>query len=774
MLLAALLAPASASAQKPFFDIRRAAEPSLQATRPLTGPVPAADRVTRALDFARAHAGALGLTPARVGELGAPARSTVSGIERLTWQRSFGGIPAFGDELRVAVGADGAVLSASGSGAEAAPPSLTPSLSAAQAMAVVSDDAGALRSPRVVAGPTGARRTTTFAGGGRAQLIVFGSRLAWRVAYPALPRAFYDSIIDATTGAILRRANLVKSAAPADVWNDHPDGSAPLHVDLEAFGPLRAGATLQNDWTRVFADENGSDTLDAGEEVSPPGAAAYAFTPFGACGATTPCTWDPTPAHPDWRTNRRQVAVQAFYLANRYREHLAAPPFSFDGFDSRRAGVLPLDIETDWGADFAGDPDAHPDDFDNSAMLIPPPGYRDQQGNLVPWAMELSLFGALFSDGDEGFRAMDAGDDASIVFHEYTHGFNNQTVTYDDGSEALDTAQAWAIDEASADFFAKSYLVDDGQETDTAATGQVDMGGYTDADPHSIRTQALDCPVGASAGCPHGGYTYASFGHVINRPEPHADGEIWGETMWDLRGALAPGRATALAAEALAIVPPQPSFLDARDAILAAATDGERPTIWQVFARRGMGCDAATNGSDDAAPHAGFQVPPCAAPTPTPTATATATATATVTATSTPTASPTPRPTATPLPTVSPTATPAAAPAATRQPPSLTLLRSGRRAVKFTVTCRAACSVTGTLRVSGPTARRLHLGSRRTVGTLRANLTAAARRTFTVRLSAAAARALKRAKSFKATLTVRAGYAGAAARSQHRTVTVKR
>ena len=85
MVLGALLAPASAHAQKPFFDIRRAEPPTLQSTRPLTGPA-RGDRVAHALAFARAHARALGLTAARAAALGPPARSTVSGIERLTWQ----------------------------------------------------------------------------------------------------------------------------------------------------------------------------------------------------------------------------------------------------------------------------------------------------------------------------------------------------------------------------------------------------------------------------------------------------------------------------------------------------------------------------------------------------------------------------------------------------------------------------------------------------------------------------------------------------------------
>jgi extracellular elastinolytic metalloproteinase len=759
VVLGALLAPASAHAQKPCFDIRRAEAPSLHATRPLTGPAARTDRVAHALTFARGHARALGLTAARIAALGTPERSTVSGIERLSWQRSFGDIPAFGDELRVALAPDGAVLSASGTSVTAAPSSLTPSLSAAQAMAVVSDDAGASAAPRVVAGPRGVRRTTTFTGGARAQLIVFGSRLAWEVAYPALPAAFYDTLVDATTGAILRRVNLVKSAAPADVWDDHPQDPTvlpPTHVDLEGFGPLRAGTTLQNDWMRVFSDENGNDTLDAGEGVAPPAGTAYAFHEFAGTGCTDvkPCAWNPVTA--DWTDNREQVAVQAFYLANQFRKYLAAPPIGFDGFGNT---VEPLDIETDYGADRAGDPDSAPGYyFNNSAMVLG----IDRNGNDVgPWAMELSLFGARFTDGSHGFRAMDAGDDASIVDHEYTHGYTNQTVTFSDRAPALFTWQAYAIDEASADFFAKSYLVDKHFEPDTDAPGEVDMGDYTDVTPHSIRFEPLDCPVGTTApACPAHGYTYADFARIFDPssqqpdPEPHADGEIWSETMWDLRRALSPAKATQLAAQALAIVAPEPSFLDMRNAILAAdATDGydDAATIWQVFARRGMGCDASTTSGDDVQPVAGFNVPPCPVATPTPTA----------------------------IPTVSPTATPVATPTPPPPPkrPSFTLRRSGRRGVKFTVTCHAACSVTGRLSVSRSVAKRLHLGSRRTVGTVKARLNAAGHRTFAVRLNRTAARALKRAKkvkSFRATLTARAGYAGAAARSQHRTVILKR
>ena len=77
------------------------------------------------------------------------------------------------------------------------------------------------------------------------------------------------------------------------------------------------------------------------------------------------------------------------------------------------------------------------------------------------------------------------------------------------------------------------------------ADGDLRVGQYVGCGQDLIRTQPIDCPVGStSAACPGtpgagpGGYTYGDFGQIIGGPEVHADGEIWGETLWDLREAL--------------------------------------------------------------------------------------------------------------------------------------------------------------------------------------------------------------------------------------------
>src|SRR5262249_23147628 len=85
------------------------------------------------------------------------------------------------------------------------------------------------------------------------------------------------------------------------------------------------------------------------------------------------------------------------------------------------------------------------------------------------------------------------------------------------------------------------------------------------------------CPGGAETGA--GGYTYGDYARITGFPDVHADGEIWGETLWDLRRALiehlgsrdeGARLAERLVTEGLRLTPPQPTMLDARDAILAA------------------------------------------------------------------------------------------------------------------------------------------------------------------------------------------------------------
>jgi extracellular elastinolytic metalloproteinase len=214
-----------------------------------------------------------------------------------------------------------------------------------------------------------------------------------------------------------------------------------------------------------------------------------------------------------------------------------------------------------------------------------------------------------------------------VLYHEYTHGLSSRLVTYDDGSEALNRPQSGAMGEGWSDWYAQDFLVREGLVTDTPGTdGDVDMGRYTDSTPHSIRTQAIDCAVGSTnaAACPGGGgYTFGDFAKIAGGAEVHSDGEIWVQTLWQLREALVAklgsddagsDAAERIITDAMRLSVPEPSYLDMRNAILAADLNAyggaDHDLIWQVFATRGMGFYAATDDSSDTRPTEDFSVPP--------------------------------------------------------------------------------------------------------------------------------------------------------------------
>ena len=111
-----------------------------------------------------------------------------------------------------------------------------------------------------------------------------------------------------------------------------------------------------------------------------------------------------------------------------------------------------------------------------------------------------------------------------------------------------------------------------------------------------------------------------TYGLYNSSTEVHDAGEIWCTTLWDMnwllieplrvRRELATGYtagggagnklALQLVMDSLKLMPVDPTFLDARDAILQAdlaLTGGaNQDLIWQAFARRGMGLSAYDGG----------------------------------------------------------------------------------------------------------------------------------------------------------------------------------
>lgn len=609
----------------------------------LTGPA-SGDAADVAMSYVRRHLAALGLSSGDLTSLHLASRVTSpGGLTVLRWSQTYRGIPAVDNDLRVAVAGDGRIVSVWGSPIHGlSVSSITPTVAAVRAARKVQANVLGKRAPAVRRATSGVRRQTRFRGGDFARLVLFGegtsARLAWHLTYKRDANAWFDAVVDARTGAILRRFNMTKGAQDASVWDNYPGAPAGGTAQTRDLSPWLTSTTrLIGPNAHEWADtnDNSGDFPTVSDEVPDPateeipssggGNFTYAFTPFaraaGGCTPTALCSWTPdTPT--SWQTNRNQDGVQAFYFVNKYHDHLLAPPIGFTPASGNfqvagPGGDDPVLVESDDGAGTAADGGPDPDHVNNANFSTPPEGNSPR--------MQMYLF---FNDPDIApFRDVNGGDDASVVYHEYTHGLSNRLITDADGAGAVNTPQAGAMGEAWSDWYAKDFLNDEGLQPDTAAPGDVDMGGYTDAVPHTIRSQGLDCPVGAPvAQCPgspqagSGGYTYGDFTKVAGRPEVHRDGEIWSETLWDLRGAVSSEVAEGLVTTAMRLSPPEPSYLDERNAVLLADQalyDGAHTdTIWTTFAQRGMGFFAGAADGSDIAPAEDFHAPP-AASTPT-------------------------------------------------------------------------------------------------------------------------------------------------------------
>src|SRR4029079_7034556 len=183
-------------------------------------------------------------------------------------------------------------------------------------------------------------------------------------------------------------------------------------------------------------------------------------------------------------------------------------------------------VETDDGAAFNGDSLPDLTHLNNANMATPPVGRRPR--------MQMYLFENFVG---APFRDVNGGDDASVVYHEYTHGMSNRLIADGSAAGGLQAVQSAAMGEGWRDWYAKDYLADQILGLDTPADGEIDMGAYVDTG-HNIRTQPIDCSVGSATAPCHGGYTYGDFAALGGAVDPHNAGEIWGETLWDIRKLL--------------------------------------------------------------------------------------------------------------------------------------------------------------------------------------------------------------------------------------------
>jgi hypothetical protein len=601
----------------------------------LTGP---SERLPESVvrSYLRRNAAALGLTSADLSTFRLRHEHTdSSGVTHLSYEQVSRGITVFGNGLKAHVTRRGELISLQGSpvanlSSLTADHSTTPSLTAQSARAVAAQDVDGEPDPAASERNGASAHTRLWSNGDRADLVWFvtgdAASLAWSTYTQAGDTLNYSHVVD-VDGRVLYRNDLVDFAdgtRKARVYDNHPGatrGGSPHIVDLVARDWLTRRATwLRGPNVSAWADVDDDDEVDAHERTPVPGRngrAQFALKPFDeneACSDRYVCTWDPETAY-SWRVNKLADVTNAFYLANLFHDWLARPAIGFDadGGNFERDGGDPLLLHALDGANTTGDglPDAN--HINNANMSTPPDG--------LPPTMQMYL---LHEPGQpnsvDPYLPTSTSFEASTLYHEYTHGLSNRLVTDASGNSTLNSIQAGAMGEAWSDYYAMDYLVHHGFIRDTPRDGDLRDGDYVFAGQGGWRSQSVDCDVDAVArNCSRleggrGGYTYGDFPTIGGAPQVHASGEVWTQTLWDMREDLGSVPTSRLVTEAMRLSPADPSMLDMRNALLQAdrvinGGDNLR-RLWRIFASRGMGWFAGAIDAGDAFPTESFRVPP--------------------------------------------------------------------------------------------------------------------------------------------------------------------
>ncbi|MCC6338102.1 MAG: M36 family metallopeptidase [Myxococcales bacterium] len=217
--------------------------------------------------------------------------------------------------------------------------------------------------------------------------------------------------------------------------------------------------------------------------------------------------------------------------------------------------------------------------------------------------------------------------DTGVVVHEWTHALAERTVGAGDGYALWNTAGS-GLSEGWSDFVALWALL---RASDTQVAGNSTWGGvyvmgaafasggvdllgapnqswYFGFRRYPLSTDFLKDPltyrhVGTNVPLPDPLTVPRASGLPLDNAEGHNAGEVWASALWEVQAALlnsgrltfdeARSRMARYLVASLKATPPMPTFLEARDALLAvvaaSSPSEDFPLVMQAFARRGFG-----------------------------------------------------------------------------------------------------------------------------------------------------------------------------------------
>ncbi len=575
-----------------------------------------ADPETAARQYLTRNPGLFSLTKNDVGALDTVATTPVGKGTVVLLRQRYGSLPAAHDGLVAVAVRGGDVLrvtsSLSPQTGTPAPAKLTAEQARDRAAAEARIAKPAVQRTRLVAVP----------------MPGAAPRAAWEVVLMSDAGAEhpvgYTSYVDAITGKILIRENLVTFAEDNPHWKVFPAN------------PTGSGDTRQT-WCAVAAAECQRVVLDPATgkawDIDPatgtpsltttgnsadtvrfwgPGSPQIPATPSPAREYVYPFTnqWAANRCDPATLTSPEQADADAatanlFAMHNRMHDWSYHLGFTEATWNLQKTNTGPYGKAGDAERGNAQQGAATLTTRNNANQFTPPDGLQPVT-NMYMWQPQAGAAYPPCVDGDY---------DMTVIGHEYTHAISNRMVAGPDNN--LSSHQGGAMGESWSDLLAMEYLFESGY-TPRGNTPYVTGAYVTGDNATGIRNYDMS----------NSPLNFSNVGYDRG-PAVHADGEIWSATNFDIRRALIAKYGTGTRTQqedcAAGKIPADQcpgnrrwaqlvfdsfllqatgavSMLDMRDNMITADAlrfDGANAELlWNTFATRGFGAGASSGPSD--------------------------------------------------------------------------------------------------------------------------------------------------------------------------------
>jgi extracellular elastinolytic metalloproteinase len=580
------------------------------------------DAESIARNFVRAHGDLLGLSSMDISgmEITDIVSSRVTGTMHVYFEQRHLELPVYNGQLQFNVHKNGRIASINNSfipGIAGVAKTAIPVLGAEHAVASAAANLSIELTvqPRVFIRSTAAHeRRTTIDAPGLARTAVVAQlmwlpinaqhvALVWRFQVDTLDgNHHFDYTVDATTGKVWTRIDWVSGDSyrvykePVESAN-HSSSPPPADGRVVISNPANADASplgWHNDGTSAFLIHRGNNVhaYDDHDANNQPPAVQPACTSTRDCDFPVDFAAAPIAYTPAAITN-------LFYWNNLIHD----VQYQY-GFDEAGGNFQVSNLGNPGLGNDAVRAEAQDGGSNNNANFATPPDGSAPRMQMFEWTQTNPR-----RDGDF---------DNGIIVHEYGHGISNRLVGGPANVSCLGNAQQGG--EGWSDWFGLWYTVKPGDVGPTGrGIGTYALGQATNGP--GIRTQRYSTDPAINS------HTYAS---IAGKAIPHGVGEVWAQALWevywalvdqhgfdpDLYNALGTAgnqRAMLYIIEGLQNTICSPTFVDARDGIIAAATTAHGGQdvclLWTAFAAFGLGTDAISGGANSTTPANGFQTP---------------------------------------------------------------------------------------------------------------------------------------------------------------------